>query len=333
MNKIKKALVITTIANDRQPALNQYAKRCTELGIDFYIIGDKKSPDAFSIPGSDFWSLERQNESELKEFSKLLPVGHYSRKNIGYLAAIANSVDFILETDDDNIPYESFWSLRPELQNAQVIDYGGWVNVYRFFTKKIIWPRGFPLEEIQQIPIFKFVEKKVLCPIQQGLADDNPDVDAIFRLVQPVDIKFDRAAHPIALGKGSWCPFNSQNTVWYKEAFPLLYLPSYCSFRMTDIWRSFVAQRVSQANGWHILFYAPTVSQERNTHNLMMDFEDEIPGYLNNTKIKALLENVEITGGIQNILGDLFSCYKILVEAEIIGKKELPILEEWIKRF
>jgi hypothetical protein len=102
---------------------------------------------------------------------------------------------------------------------------------------------------------------------------------------------------------------------------------------MTDIWRSFVAQRVSQANGWHILFYAPTVSQERNTHNLMMDFEDEIPGYLNNTKIKALLENVEITGGIQNILGDLFSCYKILVEAEIIGKKELPILEEWIKRF
>ena len=48
---------------------------------------------------------------------------------------------------------------------------------------------------------------------------------------------------------------------------------------MTDIWRSFVAQRILQENDWAVLFHAPTVSQERNEHDLMRDFADEVPGY------------------------------------------------------
>ena len=89
----------------------------------------------------------------------------------------------------------------------------------------------------------------VACPIQQGLADGNPDVDAIFRLVLPLPMNFGRKP-PIALCRGAWCPFNSQNTSWWPAAYPLLYLPAYCSFRMTDIWRSFVAQRICWENGW-----------------------------------------------------------------------------------
>src|SRR5438270_335676 len=79
--------------------------------------------------------------------------------------------------------------------------------------------------------------KEIYCPIQQGLADENPDVDAIYRLAFPLPLTF-RTDRRIALGGSAWCPFNSQNTTWTREAFPLLYLPSYCSFRMTDIWRS-----------------------------------------------------------------------------------------------
>src|ERR1700691_4694073 len=89
---------------------------------------------------------------------------------------------------------------------------------------------------------------------------------------------------PIAL-LGACCPFNSQNTTWFKEAFPLLYLPYYCSFRMTDIWRSFVAQRIAWTCGWPVLFHQSTMRQERNDHNLMNDFRDEISGYNNNALI------------------------------------------------
>lgn len=117
----------------------------------------------------------------------------------------------------------------------------GWFNVYSAFTKKNIWPRGFPLELVNPLSSERDFPspKKVSAPIQQGLANENPDVDAIFRMTMPLPVTF-RNESDVVLGKGVWSPFNSQNTTWFKEAFPLLYLPSYCSFRMTDIWRSFI---------------------------------------------------------------------------------------------
>ena len=80
-----------------------------------------------------------------------------------------------------------------------------------------------------------------------------------------------------------------------------MYLPSYCSFRMTDIWRSFVAQRIAWECDWPILFHSSNVRQERNEHNLMSDFRDEVSGYLNNLNIMDSLMNLNLKKGIKNI--------------------------------
>lgn len=334
MSTIKSTLVITSIANDRHPVLRQYAEQCQRRNIAFILIGDKKSPPQFNISGCEFWDLEKQHRSSFAHISKMIPTGHYARKNIGYLAAMAKGADLIIETDDDNIPYKSFWKILPMQQHVKVTaDKGQWVNMYRHFTKQRIWPRGYPLHEIAKPLSENFIERTVLCPIQQGLINANTDVDAIYRLTEPAGkITFHRRK-PIALGHNNWCPFNSQNTRWYKKSFPLLYLPSYCSFRMTDIWRSFVAMRIANANDWHVLFHAPTVYQKRNAHDLMKDFEDEIPGYLNNQKIRDCLEGANIKGGEDNIQTDLFNAYKKLVKESYMDKKELPIVEKWIKYF
>ena len=179
------------------------------------------------------------------------------------------------------------------------------------------------------MPFENFVVQDVDCPIQQGLADQDPDVDAIYRLILPLPQSF-RTDRRIALGRGAWCPFNSQNTTWWSDAFPLLYLPSYCSIRITDIWRSFVAQRVAWENGWHILIHEPTVWQERNEHNLMRDFEDEIPGYLNNDLIRRHLEATSLNGGVEHVARDLRRCYQALVKIDMVGSKELRLLDVWI---
>ncbi len=169
----------------------------------------------------------------------------------------------------------------------------------------------------------------VLCPIQQGLSDEDPDVDAIYRLIMPLPVRF-AASSSVALGRNSWCPFNSQNTTWFKVAFPLLYLPSYCSFRMTDIWRSFVAQRIAWACDWNILFHGATVYQERNKHDLLEDFANEMPGYLNNAKICNELADIHLKNGIGNIFDSLFLCYKKLVERKYVREEELELLDSWI---
>jgi hypothetical protein len=324
-----KSLIITSIAADTLEVLHTFAKECTKRNFNFILIGDTKSPDKFEINGCDYWSVERQLTLNSK-FAKLCPTKHYARKNIGYIIALQNGTQEIVETDDDNLPRAEFWNEKSSNVSAYDIKEQGWVNVYNYFSDKFIWPRGLPLEELQKTskPLSDFEVKNIICPIQQGLADENPDVDAVYRLAYPLPLNFNKGMN-LALGNGAWSPFNSQNTYWYKEAFPLLYLPAYCSFRMTDIWRSYVAQRISWANGWSILYHEATVWQERNQHNLMKDFEDEIPGYLNNAKICRELENLNIKGGKENMLDDLRTCYTMLTEKGFVGKEEMALVDAW----
>tara|TARA_R110002126_G_scaffold291763_2_gene457114 strand:- start:11788 stop:12789 length:1002 start_codon:yes stop_codon:yes gene_type:complete len=322
-------LIITSIANQEHPVLNQFAEETSKRGLPFIVIGDTKSPKEFNIEGCDFYSVERQEALDF-ELVKELPLKHYARKNLGYLIAIAKGAEVIIETDDDNLPLDSFWEDRTRAVKAHLLNDKSWVNVYKYFTDVQIWPRGFALENLQEkLPA---LENQVVIssPIQQGLADENPDVDAIYRLTLPLPITFNKA-NSIALGKNSICPFNSQNTTWFKEAFPLLYLPSYCSFRMTDIWRSFVAQRISWTCGWPILFHQSTVWQERNEHNLMNDFNDEISGYSNNLRIMKSLNELDLKEGVEHIANNMILCYQKLIDLELVGAAEMNLLNAWLK--
>ena len=324
------ALVLTSIAKPNA-VLRQWAEGCRENGFRFIIIGDESSPPEFELEGCRFYSLEEQRQLEF-EFSAICPTRHYARKNIGYLVAASSGASLIVETDDDNIPYREFWQQRRRHQTVRTIADHGWVNVYRYFSEANIWPRGLPLDRINSpLPPFESLvaQTEVNCPIQQGLADQNPDVDAIYRLLLPLPQSF-RKDRRVALTAGSWCPFNSQNTTWWPDAFPLLYLPAYCSFRMTDIWRSFVAGRIARANDWGVLFHEPTVWQERNEHDLMRDFKDEIPGYLHNSTICEALDQLRLKPGVENTGENLRACYEKLVQMDLIDRRELQLIEAWI---
>jgi hypothetical protein len=321
-------IVVTTISSPNA-ALERIADGAKQRGIEFIVIGDTKSPKDFALPTCRFLDIEAQLATGLR-YAAACPVRSYARKNVGYLLAMAEGADIIIETDDDNFPRSAFFEDRTRRLAATVAAQPGWLNIYRYFSDVKIWPRGLPLDVVSApLPSFdRFQVLEVDCPIQQGLADENPDVDAIYRLLLPLPQNFRNDRH-IALGKGTWCPFNSQNTTWWAAAFPLLYLPAHCSFRMTDIWRGFVAQRIAWESGWHILYHEPTVWQERNDHDLMRDFADEVPGYLNNNRIRTALEDTAVLGGPQNLLLDLRRCYETLIRIEVVGSAELGLIETW----
>lgn len=330
----KTSLVITSIAPPNK-VLKNYAEGSNTHNIDYIVIGDVASPKDFSLGNCDFYSLDAQKKLPFK-FSKSVPEKHYSRKNIGYLLAISRGAEVIVETDDDNLPKESFWNKRELYHKAHLFSDNNWINVYKLFTgNKNIWPRGFALEELtKSSPSLDnaIIKENNFCPVQQGLADVAPDVDAIYRLTNPEEANFAfKESSAVVIGNQSWCPFNSQNTTWFRVAFPLLYLPSCCSFRMTDIWRSFIAQRILWTCGWGVLFHQATVWQERNEHDFLKDFEQEIPGYLNNGKICKMLSGLELKVGEENIIQNLHFCYLKMVENNWIDKKELYLLDDWIE--
>jgi hypothetical protein len=322
-------LVVTSIA-EPSPILTALARGARKNGMTFIVIGDAASPPEFRLEDCRFYDLAQQRKLDFT-FAGLCPTRHYARKNIGYLIALSEGAEIIIETDDDNIPRPGFWNARNRCQQLPVVAGTGWLNAYRYFTDVHIWPRGLPLEHVHTLgPDFDDLPRtNIDCPIQQGLADENPDVDAIYRLLMPLPQNF-RADRRVALARGAWSPFNSQNTTWWRDVAALLYLPATCSFRMTDIWRSFVAQRIAWENDWGVLFHEATVRQERNDHNLSRDFRDEVRGYLGNAAIAEMLDGLRLEKGVANISANMRICYEVLLRMGVIGKGELQLLDAWL---
>ncbi|MEW5802901.1 MAG: STELLO glycosyltransferase family protein [bacterium] len=328
MSDTKLLSVITTVQTPT-PSMVKLVTKLNTSASTLIVIGDKKGPCSYDLPGVDFFPLERQHGFKL---TGLLPENHYSRKNLGYLIAIEKGATCIYETDDDNAPAEG-WKPRDRSILARKIHSRRWMNVYRFFSDGLIWPRGFPLDEIANPETFVHHVDETLqeieSPVQQGLANGSPDVDAVWRLVLDQDIQFQQKPSLVLL-PGTWCPFNSQSTWWWPVAYPLLYLPSHCSFRMTDIWRSFIAQRCLWEIGHGVAFHAPEVDQDRNGHDLMRDFRDEVPGYINNNAIVDRLSALKLEPGAGNVSANLYTCYEAFVADGYIPDTELVLVRAFL---
>ena len=322
------AIVITTI-NYPTEGVRKLARNCPDWNL--IVVGDKKTPNDWNYESVQYFGVQDQLEFD-SAYAKECPLNHYARKNIGYLKAIGDGAKIIYETDDDNIPYDSFLVSVDRYVEGQPVQKQGWENIYTHFTDARIWPRGFPLEYVNESLNNKTSlgdKSKFECHIQQFLADGDPDVDSIYRLTTEGEIKF--RSNTVILSDGIFCPFNSQNTLWWPEVYPLLYLPSFVSFRMTDIWRSFVAQICLYKLGKHIAFREATVFQDRNEHSLIRDFKDEVLGYINNVKIMEILNSLTLSDRPNQIGNNLRLCYEKLVEVDIVPQKELNLLELWLQ--
>lgn len=335
---MKLRAIITTI---QEPTPSVYALVNQLSGNDAKLVvaGDSKGPSIFDGPTGQFWPVDflslAAQESGPFSLARDLPKKHYARKNIAYLHAIAEGASCIYETDDDNAPNQS-WSFRSEkVSSGRFVEKceNRWVNVYRYFSSENIWPRGLPLDEIRKsAPEPRTFTDLRLAPIQQGLVNGSADVDAIWRLVMDREFCFDRGAS-VYLEPGNWCPFNTQSTWWWPVVYPLLYIPSYCSFRMCDIWKSFVAQRCLWELGLGVVFHAPEVYQDRNVHDLTRDFLDEIPGYEKNREICGFLAATKLRGGVEAVTENFYRCYEVLTKEGIFPAEELKLIQCWVNDY
>lgn len=329
-------MIVVTSIQAPTPCMRRLAEEARRHGFSWVVVGDRKGPARFDLEPAELVPIETQRALPFR-LAGALPERHYARKNLGYLLAMARGCTRLYETDDDNAP-TARWTPRERKAEARRLrpraaSDAGWANVYSLFTSQPIWPRGLPLDRVRDRLGDRFALESGLvraeAPIQQGLADGAPDVDAIWRLVMDRDVTFeDRPS--VFLPPGVWCPFNSQNTWWWSEVFPLLYLPSHCSFRMTDIWRSFVAQRCLWALGHQLEFHSADVHQARNDHSLVRDFEDECPGYLGNDKIRLLLERLSLRPGGDELPGNLHRCWDAMTGAGFVKPAEMELVEAWL---
>jgi len=203
----------------------------------------------------------------------------------------------------------------------------GFVNLYKIYTDSFIWPRGIPPKHssIEIVPELSDVKTDMKCVVIQGLVNNDPDVDAHYRIaVNNKPFNFDKnEQYNIILDKYSVCPFNTQNTFWTDcSMFYAMYLPVSVTFRYTDILRGFIALYQLWKNDKTIKFTFPTAIQDRNEHDLTKDYESEISMYNTAELVIELLNN--------NKNATIQEMYSILEQNNIVDKTELDVLNEWM---
>lgn len=305
------------------------------------VVADLKSP-----PESEFFNgldnylphiclvyltVEKQHKLEYSIIQHL-PYNSFGRKNIGFIFAIHHGAKIIYDTDDDNeikdIDLFQFWSSRESTKiNSSILKwYSTGANPYHVLggSHVNIWPRGFPLDKITQssavslkwAPNARSPDNVNKC-IVQSLADQEPDVDAIFRLTSlhyPVFLSPRTRFTAALLNDDDFAPYNAQATIFFESAFNNMLLPITVHGRVSDIWRGYIAQSIKE-DKCSLIFTAPWVTQVRNAHNYMMDFNAEIPLYQQSSALIDFLKNNSFSSQTEAITA-MFE-YGLLEETDI----------------
>lgn len=288
------------------------------------VVGDKKSY-LYTHTNVEFLTVEDQLELGFKSLDTT-PFNHYSRKNLGYLYAMSKEANHIYDTDDDTIPYAN-WNLRDFTCNTKV-DGDLCINPFNLFTDQKVWPRGLDLSYINKQKKYNVKHENSKIGVWQGVIDGDSDFDAIYRLTIDKHVTFD--SNPdICVFKGCYAPFNTQSTLWNKQFYPLMYIPTTVDFRFTDILRGYVAQRIMWDHDHVLGFHSPNTYQIRNVHDYYTDFLGEISMYKNVPKVIKVLNSLDFSK--KTILESLFLTYDSLYNNNIVEHAELINLSNWIE--
>lgn len=265
-----------------------------------------------------------------------IPFSSFSRKNIGYMYAIHSKAKLIWDFDDDNIGIiskQGIANLKDYLSTCEENKKNPLFNPYPYFRQTHIrlWPRGFPLDSLKDIDVLPSICSKTTnanLAVIQSLANGQPDVDAIYRMTY--DFPFNFTARPdidklFLIPQYKYTPFNAQATLWFPRAYKYLALPISVNGRVSDIWRSYIAEHFFHKANLAVAFSPPYVFHNRTEHNIMADFNVETPLYEQSGTLVKLLSSKEYP--------DIVNLYDDLYKRFYIEEEDLHFIRVWIRTF
>jgi hypothetical protein len=311
------------------------------------VIGEKETPQSwpeqFSSEKLFYLSFQEQKKLDL-HLVQYISYGVNFQKNIGYLVAIFCGAKIIYELDANSFVWDSEITFNPSVQTANEVHWlafhrtrSPFINIYGIFGQPQIWPRGIPVNELQNISedgwssLRHNDNETINAYIQQKLFDFDPDVNAITLLTRPGTAKrtiFEHDRGPIALEPFTFSPYNSQNTVHHQAAFWGLYLPVTVNPHVADIWRSFWVQRLLWDIGGHLVFITSTVRRYESLRATVKDMENEQILHNNAGKFVRFLNSWMSTAtSLSERIQELTDA---LIKAQLLDKLESTVMHAWL---
>ena len=201
------------------------------------------------------------------------------------------------------------------------------------------WPRGLPLADIKKeqcsnttVTNTKLQVKSIA--VLQSLAEVQPDVDAIFRITMsmPRPFAFIRTdeTRPLMIPSGVLTPYNAQATLHFESAFWALLLPITVHGRVSDIWRSYLAQRLFWDCDLQVGFTArPLVVHERTEHSDLGDLDAERDLYMKSEHLVKFLGSWKATG--TTLAERIEELWIALYERQYIELKDVELVQHWLQ--
>ena len=273
---------------------------------DIIIIGDVKTPPIedyckevsaqYGVP-IEYLDIPAQEKILPKPLLKMFDYNTPDRTILGGMLAYMRGAERIIAIDDDNFVTGSDFIGGHEIVNKYIVDKQtgkrsplpisikvltsdtGWVNVYETVDAvggATFYPRGFPFGQRHKLNHISQVGKQAIVAVNQGLVLGDPDIDALQRLVYPINALQSNHTYPPQFGLyNSWSPFNYQNTCIARDLIPCYFRPK-SGLRNADIWTAYIFNRLVEHMGGIVTFGEPLVNQVRNEHDLFADLDIEL---------------------------------------------------------
>lgn len=357
----KKWNVLTTIFGPTTAMLKQIQLDgwCT------VVVGDKKGLSNYEFPeDAKCIYLDVNKQIELTKnytFIEKIPWNHFGRKNIGYLYAIAHGAEVVWDFDDDNMLIGNDRELEVPGMGKLIYSYHSSIsdtkqifkavfpilksettafNPYPFMgaTAPMTWPRGYPLELIKENTSYISFSDIQLDIRQVGIiqsaADHDPDVDAIYRMTQPLPFNFDPTIaitkdKPVVIPSRVYTPYNAQATLHFYPALWSLLLPVTVHGRVSDIWRGYIFQRLAQDLDVRLVYSPSMVLQDRNAHRYLADFDSEDQLYKRSQRLIEQL--IDWNPNSKSLVGRIEELYIFLYEHGYLSKLDVVLVQLWLK--
>jgi hypothetical protein len=320
--------------------------------VSFVVIGDKKTPievgpycegleKKYNLP-IEYYDVDRQI-SYLKKFPELeayLPYNSVQRRNIGMIRAYEQGNDVIITVDDDNYIREpnilkGHNCVGKVVETDSVSSSVGWFDPCTFLTEKHNIPfchRGFPRSRRGDFGETTWDTLKGRVVVNVGLWLGDPDVDAWTRMTHTLDVVAWNRSENFVLKKGTWAPFNSQQTALARELLPAYFLNPNAG-RYDDIWASYIIHRIANHKGDYISYGYPIVlhEQKRSLGSLWRDIDDErVASLLNEEFLQVLQETALHANSYRECYEEIAGALRLWVAS---GKIKVPKGQEFMEEY
>jgi len=222
------------------------------------------------------------------------------------------------------------------------------------------WPRGYPFALIKndKCSTERYISQKHSVPaaaaidgnllnsaavdqelntidvaVIQSLADEDPDVDGVFRLTRKTPFNFSEStsvhtqSNTALIPMGMFVPTNAQASLQLDALWGLL-LPISVHGRVSDIWRGYFTQRLLWDIDKQIAFSPNVVIQDRNPHDFLGDMSAEDDLYQRSEELVKFLFAWQ--SNLPTLPARIEDLYVKLYERDYIKIEDVFFMQNWL---